>query len=190
MKKHLPKVINALNRFAYLGSGVSFPAYCEERGYSFNREVYGKLLADRPIVRIEECRIPVGELKTRLFGTTYKMSDALPYKAMCGEVEYSEYTDKLKGLTERSSFERGENYAAEILAKLKNEGFDPKCPIIVNNKNLIIDGQHRSCSMLHLFGPDYRIPALRIYTLPISGSFLGRLFGIKLKTYPLRETVR
>lgn len=181
------RIINALYRFAYLGPGVSFPEYCRVRGYNYNRDVYGKLLGNRPIVRVEPCRVPVGLLRSRLFGEKYKMADSLPFKAMCGEVKYSDYIEKVHRIEGIADYNPGDDYAAQFLDKIRQEGFDPKHPIIINNKNYIIDGQHRSCTMLKLFGAGYQIHALRIYTLPRTGSLLGRIFRVSPQTYPISD---
>lgn len=51
-----------------------------------------------------------------------------------------------------------------LINKLKNASYDPKCGIVVVNRDgIIIDGLHRSCILLEQFGEDAHIPVLKLY---------------------------
>ena len=49
----------------------------------------------------------------------------------------------------------------ELCASMRE--YDPKSmPVVLGPRNIIQDGQHRSCILLKRFGPDHLIDVLRI----------------------------
>ena len=177
------KIINGFNRALYLGRYVDFPAWCTEHGVWFDKSFYRRLLANRPIAKIERCKVRLGDLRTRLFGTQYAMKDSLAYRSLKGEVKYSEYVAKVHNIGDHSLDGRNDRWPFEMMEWLDNDKDSFKArPVIVNPKDAILDGQHRSCVLLLKYGEDYKIDAVRIYTLPAEGSLLQKTIR-KIRAY-------
>ena len=50
-----------------------------------------------------------------------------------------------------------------LLESIKKHGYDPtKSVICINEKNCVLDGQHRSCALLSVKGGEYEIPVVRV----------------------------
>ncbi|MDR1015507.1 MAG: hypothetical protein LBL86_11115 [Coriobacteriales bacterium] len=52
-----------------------------------------------------------------------------------------------------------------LVRSIKENGFDPKYPVVVSADNVIIDGQHRACCLYHEKGGDFMVPVLRIHLI-------------------------
>lgn len=52
-----------------------------------------------------------------------------------------------------------------LIKSIKKNGYDEKVPIVVNDRDIICDGQHRACVLLYLYGKDYEIPIVRTYPI-------------------------
>ena len=170
------KLINGWNRAFYIGKYKDFPEWCDSHNLKFDRSFFRADLEGRPIAKIESCKIKVGNLRTDLFGAKYKMRDSLVMMSLKGEVEYSTYLTKLESSGDFSHRWLDNGYPFNILEHLReNPDFLTKCPVVVNNKDVIQDGQHRACCFLIDNGEDALIPAIRIYTLPAEGSLIQKL---------------
>ncbi len=52
----------------------------------------------------------------------------------------------------------------DTIRRITNDGYDiRKGAIIVDDHNVLLDGAHRSCVLMSLFGPEYEISVLKIY---------------------------
>ena len=49
------------------------------------------------------------------------------------------------------------------MKSLDEKGFERENAVVINQDNVLLDGQHRCCYMLYKYGGDYRIPCVRIY---------------------------
>ena len=58
----------------------------------------------------------------------------------------------------------------KLIKSIKQHGYNSKIPILVDAKNVILDGQHRACVLLYLYGAAYEIPVLRLHLLTIDPS--------------------
>lgn len=81
------------------------------------------------------------------------------YKALCGDYAEIDRFDEVNdyGVSNRSRLER-------VMKHIKDNGypFDNKY-ILVNQYNQIYDGDHRAACLLYMYGPDAKIPVIRIY---------------------------
>lgn len=159
------RLLNGWNRVFFHGPSLSFPSYCEEHGFCFDKEFYRTALQHRPIARIENVLLPVGVLRTALFGKKYLMRDSMVYKALKKEIPYTDYVAKLNAYGDLSHKGKDESHLQSILAKIETPEA-AKWPIIVNHKNYILDGQHRACSYLFKFGEKKRVDCIRVFTVP------------------------
>lgn len=52
----------------------------------------------------------------------------------------------------------------DTLASIRKNGYDPsKMCICVDENNIVLDGQHRACCILYIYGKDYEIDVCRVY---------------------------
>jgi len=111
-------------------------------------------------------RIKVGDIKRRWGDKVYSLTECSPYKYLETRDEkiYQKYIQKHINLGLANV-----NTAWDIQSFLKLEksiqknGYDPtKSVIVVNQDNIILDGQHRSCLLLYQYGKDYEIPVIQV----------------------------
>lgn len=114
-------------------------------------------------VKIDNMKI--GDIKRRRpqDDKVIKLKDSEPYLFLKdpkkNRSKYEKYCDyHIKNNLPNMSVERFEN----LIKSIKKEGFNKKSPIIVDDKNIICDGQHRACILMYLNGEDYEIPVVRI----------------------------
>lgn len=167
------RLINGWNRALYLGEYKDFPRWCEGRAVQFDRAFYEAELMQRPIARIELCRVKVGNLRTSLFGQKYRMKDSLVFRSLVGEVPYSDYVTRLNATGDLSHEGLQNDYPSTVLAWIK-QGGAKQWPIVINPKDMILDGQHRACCYLFEKGENAIVDAVRVYTLPVGGSLLQK----------------
>ena len=73
-----------------------------------------------------------------------------------GEKEYDEYVKMCN-----APFRNKESYDKLIDEMSKNPYDIKKCAVIVNQDDIICDGQHRCCYMLYKYGPNYKIDVVK-----------------------------
>ena len=109
---------------------------------------------------IEEMRL--GDIKRHWFdGKIYKLTECAPYRYLQGDFDgYSEYC----------AYHQEHNLPAmslerfnTLISSIEEKGFDDRYIIVVNEENVIMDGQHRSCVLLNKYGEDHMIKVLKIY---------------------------
>ena len=167
------RLINGWNRAFFLGEYKDFPGWCEKRAVQFDRAFYEAELMQRPIARIELCRVKVCNLKTTLFGQKYRMKDSLVFRSLVGEAPYSDYVARLNETGDFSHEGLQNDYPSAVLAWIR-QGGAKQWPIVINPKDMILDGQHRACCYLFEKGENVLVDAIRVYTLPVGGSLLQK----------------
>ena len=109
---------------------------------------------------IEELRL--GDIKRRWFdGNIYKLVECAPYRYLQGDHDgYSEYClyHREHNLPSMSL----ERFDA-LISSIDEKGFDDRYIVVVDEDNIICDGQHRSCVLLNKYGEDHVIKVLKIY---------------------------
>ena len=85
-----------------------------------------------------------------------------------GTKEYDEYVDICN-----VSFRNREAYDC-LIDEMDNNPYDiKKGAIVINQDDLIYDGQHRSCYLLYKYGPNYQVDVLQLFYEKSKG--IGRL---------------
>ncbi len=110
--------------------------------------------------------IPVGTIKRRWINEVIPITECYPYRYLVsGDPaiydEYCELNKKHYNL-DIMSRERFDN----LMKSIDENGFFKENVIVINQDNIIMDGQHRCCYMLYKYGKDYKIPCLKIYEYP------------------------
>lgn len=132
----------------------------EDDRFKIDYDFFYRVLEMRRIRRYEVVRVALGSIRRAwVDGRLYPLSECAPYKYLNGDADaYAEYcsTNRLYTGFEMSA-QRFDSLCRDM------ETYDPKSmPVVRGKRNIIIDGQHRSCILLNKFGPDHLIDVLRI----------------------------
>lgn len=127
--------------------------------FRLDYEFFYKALETVKLVNYEIIDIKLGDIMRCWRGKIIPLSQTHPFKYLQGEIEqYKRYTEVNKKIF-------GYSMTTDRFEKLKESlesGFDPMFMPVLDEKNCLRDGQHRSCLLLHKHGPDYVIKAIRI----------------------------
>ena len=114
------------------------------------------------ISKYEIVEIPLGSILRRWFdGKYYKLKDCAPYHYLMGDDEayekYSRYHNEHDlTLMTRERFQ-------ELIESIEKNGYDERHILVVDQKNVIMDGQHRACILLAKYGEGYTVKVLKIW---------------------------
>ena len=119
----------------------------------------------------EYVRIKVGDIKREWQGKVYSLKEVSPYKYLETKNKkiYEEYIKKLSdaGICSLNNIFWNVKDFDNLLKSIQKNGYDPKISVIcVNGDNMIIDGQHRACCLLYLYGEDYEVNVVKVTNRP------------------------
>lgn len=131
--------------------------------FKLDYEFFYKTLETARLIDYEIVDIKLGDIMRRWKKKIIPLSETHPYKYLLGDVEqYEEYS-----LENQKRFGFAMNTSRfSTLRESMEAGFDPLYMPVIDADNCVRDGQHRSCVLLHRFGPDYVIKAVKIYLAP------------------------
>lgn len=143
-----------------------------------------RCIETRLIKHWEFVNIKVGDIKRKLYfekNEVVPLAETLPYKYLMTKDpdvyrEYCEYNQK-EWKSDIMSQERFDN----LINSMSLQGDTKENNIVIEDDNLIFDGQHRCCWLLYHYGPDYEINALHIinYHPSLFSKFLNTLqYGV------------
>lgn len=134
----------------------------EDERFSLDDEFFYRSLEHRMIKYWEIINIPLNTIIRKWFdGICYPLTECAPYKYLKGDTKtYDEYCkyhhdNNLPDMT-RARFDK-------LINSIKNDGYNPKNIIVINQSNILLDGQHRACCLMHLYGEDYTADVLKIH---------------------------
>lgn len=134
----------------------------KDERFVLDDEFFYRSLEHRKIKFWEIIHIPLNTIIRKWFdGTCYSLTECAPYKYLQGDTtvydEYCKYhhDNNLPDMT-RSRFDK-------LINSIKNDGYNPKNIIVINQSNILLDGQHRACCLMHLYGEDYTADVLKIH---------------------------
>ena len=107
--------------------------------------------------------VPVGHIIMPYPGSYIRLEESPVYKYLNKTTEsknnYELYCQKYGKLNKNRTVEKYES----LINELSSYDYDiNKGIIVVNQANVLLDGQHRSCLLLKLHGTDYNIPVLEV----------------------------
>lgn len=108
----------------------------------------------------EVAEVRLGDIRRVWFDLrSYRLDECSPYKYLNGDVEaYERYCSEN---SRRSRFQMSRERFDALCASMTE--FDGRhLPLVFGPNNIILDGQHRCCILLKRFGPDHRIPVIRV----------------------------
>lgn len=124
----------------------------------------------KPIYKYKIIKIKIGKIYRGIDNQIINLSETEVYKYLNNQINEQEYINYLKKYS-RSDENHSIEYFKRLVENFKE--YDLKSgAIIVDNLNVIVDGQHRACILLTNFGTEYEIEVVKIY-----------YFGLHIKTY-------
>lgn len=128
--------------------------------FTIDYDFFYRVLEMRPVTKYRIVETRLGDLTRYWYdGRLYPLEQCPPYRYLCGDKEaYESYCLQNKVVT---GFEMSPERFDRLCESMAE--YDPKSmPVVFGPRNIIQDGQHRSCILLKKFGPDYKIKVLRI----------------------------
>lgn len=127
--------------------------------FMLDDEFYYRDVEHLRIKGYELTEVRLGEVRRRWFdGTVKPLRECAPYRYLCGDKSaYDAYcayhaSHTLSPMTK-------ERFDA-LVQSIEKDGFDPCKPLVLRADYTIMDGQHRACCLLKLYGEDYLAPAV------------------------------
>ena len=105
-------------------------------------------------------KIKLKEIRRELNGELLPLQDCHPYKFLLGG-NVEEYQSYCGLALEQSGLTITMNRFEQLIENLNKE-FNPKMMPVIDQNNVILDGQHRSCFLLHKYGEDYEVTVLKL----------------------------
>ncbi len=113
----------------------------------------------------EIVRISLKELRREWDGKIYKLEECLPFKYLQTKDKsiYANYIQKHIDLGIFPADADKSTTRFDALAEsIERNGYNPsKCVIVLRRDNVLLDGQHRASILLHKYGGDYKVTAIR-----------------------------
>ena len=125
-------------------------------------------------IRLRDIRYRMGKE-----GEIIPLSQCVPYRYLQGDTAaYEEYC-RIHAETGRPlmSVERYD----ELISSMKKQGFDEEHIIMVDENNIVKDGQHRACWLAWKYGLDYEVEVLQVKVLA------GLDLAGQMVLYPVKE---
>lgn len=134
----------------------------EDKRFSLDPDFFYKVLEGRCITYYEVVPVKLGNIRRRWVDEkVYPLAACSPFRYLNGDKEaYARYC---KENAAHSDFDMSQERFDELIRSL-DQGYDAKHMPVLRSDNMIMDGQHRSCILLHRYGPEHSINVLRIYS--------------------------
>lgn len=132
--------------------------------FDLDEDFFYRTLETKPIYKYEIVDVKLKDIK-RIWGRkTMSLSECAPYKYLA-EHKVSEYEQYCEYHQENNLPEMSRERYDALINSIENHGFNERNIIVINQDNVIQDGQHRSCCLLYKYGGDYTVKALKVYFL-------------------------
>ena len=121
---------------------------------------FKRRLKFRNIDKYELSKMKVKDIKRCTGDGNHSLYDVEAYKYLDGA--YKEYDEYCEFHRAHGHEEMDVAHYDALIKSIEENGYDNKHVIIVDYNDVVKDGQHRSCCLLHNFGPDFEVPVLRV----------------------------
>ncbi len=121
-------------------------------------------ITKRKIISYRVETIPVGNIWRLIEGKIIPLRETDVYKYLDGdEIARKKYEAYCNSELCQGNDARSVRAYESLISLLRSEMYDmERGAIFVDQLNIILEGQHRSCILLKEFGPDYRIPVVKV----------------------------
>ena len=178
-------------RSFYLGKRIDFSEWCKDNDVKFDDDFYQTYLKSKNIALITKEKVKVGDLVVCITTERIPIKSTMVYKALQGEVPYSEYWKMLDSTGDYTHHGLSDAYIGKLRDKLQvDPSFLREFPILIDPKYKILDGQHRACSFMYIYGEDATVEAICLYTLPEGGSSFQQLVSAIIKAMQRLGNIR
>ena len=137
--------------------------YCllDDQRFKLDDNFFFRILESKSIRKYEVIKMPIKDIIRIWNGKKLSLKDCAPYYYLKGNKEiYQEYCSIHK---ESNLPLMSEERYKELIDSIERNGFDRRYMIVVNQDNVLQDGQHRACYLLYKYGEDYEADVLKLY---------------------------
>lgn len=129
--------------------------------FTIDDNFFYRVMEGRQIEDYELVSLPLKEIRRIWNGKKIPLDKCHPYRYLSGyRNEYYDYCDFHKDsdlpLMTKQRFD-------DLIESLTDGTFDSRYKVIVNQDNVIQDGQHRACYYLYKYGSEYEIEVLKVH---------------------------
>ncbi len=137
--------------------------------FELDYEFFYKVIESRKLYSYSVREIRLGDIKRRWDdGTVSALDEVVPFKYLsggdAGKVQYEAYC---RDNADRTGFAMSVGKYDALIGIMERDGFDSRKMPVLTRGNLLMDGQHRCCWLLHKYGPDHKISVLHLCFVPI-----------------------
>lgn len=127
-------------------------------------EINLKRITKRPIKKYSICDIPLREIRMKIEDAFYSLEETPAYLYLIDPIaNKQQYMDYCTKYGQENPNRTIENYD-KLIRSFSIENYDlKKGAIAVNQDNIIMEGQHRCCILLHQLGRDYKVKVIKLY---------------------------
>ncbi|MBQ8188680.1 MAG: hypothetical protein IJZ44_02770 [Lachnospiraceae bacterium] len=134
----------------------------KDERFVLDDDFFYRTLETKPIYKYEIVDIKLKDIKRIWKGKTLKLTECAPYKYLALN-QVKEYEDYCEYHHENNLPDMSRERYDQLIKSIDEKGFDDRNIIVINQDNVVQDGQHRSCCLLYKYGGDYVVKALKVY---------------------------
>lgn len=161
----LRRFIHSLSLHAWMRKRYSATKVLHDLQDRLDDEFFWFSLENRLIKKCEIVNLPIKNIKRKWLDNIIPIKECAPYRYLVtGDAavyeEYAAVNEKRFENVPQMSIDRFN----QLIKSISRSDFDGTSKlIVVNEDNVIMDGQHRCCYLLYKYGENYQVPVLRIY---------------------------
>lgn len=120
-------------------------------------------LEHRLIRKYELVDVRLGDIRRVWRGTALPLWECMPYKYLVtGDPSVYEEYMRQNAKYYKLDIMSKERFDA-LIRSMDENGFTGQTSVVVDGRNVLLDGQHRCCYLLYKHGEDFKIPCVRVY---------------------------
>jgi ADP-heptose:LPS heptosyltransferase/SAM-dependent methyltransferase len=132
--------------------------------FCLDERFYNKHWAKRYYIDYELRSVKLGDIKVLLYGDIIPLKETAAFKYIEDPIKnrqvYENYLIK-HGEIDATTPRPIERYI-ELQKSIEDNGYNPRNIIILTKDNLLADGQHRACILMHKYGSEYVVTVLTV----------------------------
>ncbi|MBO7218785.1 MAG: hypothetical protein J6V40_02290, partial [Clostridia bacterium] len=129
--------------------------------FSIDYEYFYKTLETRLVYDYEIVGLKISDIKRVWNGEKLPITECHAYKYLMGDKE--QYYDYCEVNKIRHTFDMSEERFNNLIQSIEKNGYNNENIVIVDENNILKDGQHRLSVLCKMFGEDHEINVLKIY---------------------------
>jgi len=133
----------------------------EDKRFDLDADFFYKTLEFRRIKTYALKKIRIGDIKRRwIDGKLYTLNECAPFLYLTGNKKV--YQDYCRVNSQTSKFDMSIKRFENLITSMKNGINTRQVPVIYGPQNILMDGQHRLCFLLHKYGVNYEVLCLHL----------------------------